>query len=149
MPSLSAPCQPASSQSSPARRRSVSHLSSARQSSPSPRPAEDLRGRGGETSTRHRTRLTPSGRARRDYSSGEGRTRARRRRDRASSCAVCNRDVDSSPMSWRSSHYDSMPLHVILCMIIHPPAPAAMRRVSKQGYSIFDLIRSGIHDRFE
>jgi hypothetical protein len=41
-----------------------------------------------------------------------------------------------------------MPLHVIL-MIIHPPAPAAMRRVSKQGYSILDLIGSGIHDRFE
>jgi hypothetical protein len=96
MPSSSAPCQPASQQANqPA---TVSERASARQSSPSPRPAEDLRGRGG-TSTRHHTQGSLRGRGgwsgETDFESWlEARAeREGRSGDRASLCAVCNRDT--------------------------------------------------------
>jgi len=89
MPSSSAPCQPASSQSSPA------HECPPVKSKPPDLQkiceAEGERQAQG-TTTRHRTRLTPSGRARRDSSGVERAERGQDdgRRDRASSCAVCN-----------------------------------------------------------
>lgn len=133
MPSSSAPCQPASQPADkphqPARRRE-----SGRQSSPSPRPAEDLRGRGGQAQgTAQGSDRAPRPRRVewRERFECEGR-REGRPGDRASSCAVCVIEMLHRQLSGVLEivlSYPSMPLgsHDHDYPILLPaPAPTAV-----------------------
>jgi hypothetical protein len=136
MPSSSAPCQPASSrQSSPP----------VKSKPPTCRRSARPRGQAQGTAQGSDRRRSEAERVERAGQEG-------RLGDRASSCAVCNRHnrqlADVLEILCFHLYTSSHPYDYYS---IHPPAPApaAVRRVSKEGYSTFGLIGSGIHGRME